>query len=151
MTEPHRPATRRATPDDLPALHEITTLLKEDSPFARRGLRALEEGNLYMTSADGKPAALGWIEHSFFDQGFVALVIARREFRRAGHAAALMQAMEEACRTPKLFVSTNLTNHPMQQLLRKRGYVYCGTIDQLDPGDPEVFFVKNLHAAAGEK
>jgi hypothetical protein len=41
----------------------------------------------------------------------------------------------------KLFTSTNRSNLPMQALLAKLGFVQCGEVNELDPGDPELFFV----------
>jgi RimJ/RimL family protein N-acetyltransferase len=46
------------------------------------------------------------------------------------------------CKTPKLFTSTNQSNKPMQKLLGKTGFTFCGQIDALDEGDPEMFYVK---------
>lgn len=57
-----------------------------------------------------------------------------------------MQALERRCATPKLFTSTNVSNLPMQALLRKLGYHESGIIFNLDPGDPELVYWKVLRA-----
>ena len=52
-----------------------------------------------------------------------------------------MAALEED--TPdRVFVSTNESNQPMRTLLVGRGYKVSGIIEDLDPGDPELFFVR---------
>jgi len=39
----------------------------------------------------------------------------------------------------------------MQRLLARLGFVTCGFIDELDPGDPELVFVKKLDAASDRR
>jgi len=43
-----------------------------------------------------------------------------------------------------LFITTNLSNLPMQSLLVKLGYVLSGVIPYLDEGDPEIVYFKRL-------
>ena len=54
----------------------------------------------------------------------------------------LLEDFEQA-HPPKMFTSTNLSNAPMQRLLRARLWNPCGILNGLDEGDPEVFFVKS--------
>ncbi|HAA85639.1 MAG TPA: N-acetyltransferase, partial [Kosmotogaceae bacterium] len=56
----------------------------------------------------------------------------------------LMRHVEGLCESERLFTSTNQSNEPMQSLLEKMGYKRSGVIDDLDPGDPEVFFSKKV-------
>jgi len=60
----------------------------------------------------------------------------------------LLRHIEALVETDQFFITTNLSNHPMQRLLARLGYVSCGFIDQLDPGDPEIVYVKTLKKAA---
>jgi ribosomal protein S18 acetylase RimI-like enzyme len=64
-------------------------------------------------------------------------------FRRRGIAARLLAAYERGCIGEPLFVSTNESNHPMHELLNRSGYQRSGSVDNLDPGDPEVFYFKS--------
>lgn len=64
------------------------------------------------------------------------------EFQRRGVAAALMDDIERAHADQRLFVSTNESNTPMRDLLTALGYAPAGQVDRLDPGDPELFFVR---------
>ena len=53
-----------------------------------------------------------------------------------------MQKMRELCQTDRLWTSTNLSNHPMQGLLRRLGYRLSGVLHYLDPDDPELVYVQ---------
>jgi hypothetical protein len=56
----------------------------------------------------------------------------------------LLRHLESFCETSKLFISTNLSNLPMQSLLAKLVYVLSGVIHNLDEGDPELVYFKRL-------
>lgn len=64
------------------------------------------------------------------------------KYRHCGIGFALLNHLFAICKTQKLFTSTNKSNEPMQKLLGKSGFSFCGEIDALDEGDPELFFVK---------
>jgi len=91
-------------------------------------------------------AIVGYVilEYTFFGLGFVSLLYTHHEHRRGGIGTRLMQHAEDICTTEKLFTSTNLSNHPMQNLLASRRYKLSGVIHDLDKGDPELFYVKFL-------
>jgi hypothetical protein len=55
-----------------------------------------------------------------------------------------MKYLESYCRTAKLFTSTNLSNVPMQMLLRKLAYKLSGVIHGLDENDPELIYCKAI-------
>ena len=84
------------------------------------------------------------LEYSFFDLGFISMVCTAPGYRRQGIASLLIQYAERLCRTEKIFTSTNRSNQPMLNLLRKLNYTYSGEVDNLDPGDPEQFFYRWL-------
>jgi GNAT superfamily N-acetyltransferase len=90
---------------------------------------------------DGEPAGLavvGW----FFSNPFLDLIVTAERLQRRGVASALLDEIERAHADQKLFVSTNLSNDVMRALLPARGYLPAGQVDHLDPGDPELFFVR---------
>ncbi len=82
----------------------------------------------------------------FFNREFVALVIVGASNRRQG--VAILDAMEVTCAGETVFTSTNESNLPMRRLLAKRGYQPSGRIENLDPGDPELVFMKVLRNRA---
>lgn len=90
---------------------------------------------------DGRPAGfavMGW----FFSNPFLDLIVTDQRFQRRGVASALLDEIERKHAGEKLFVSTNVSNAIMRALLLARGYLPSGQVDHLDPGDPELFFVR---------
>ena len=55
-----------------------------------------------------------------------------------------MRQAEETCPSDDLFTSTNQSNIPAQRLFEKLGYTKTGIIENLDEGDPEIFYFKRL-------
>ena len=82
----------------------------------------------------------------FFGHPFLERIATHPDHRRLGVAQALMANLEvELLAHPagdRLFVSTNESNDEMRTLLAKRGYKVSGVVENLDLGDPELFFVK---------
>ena len=64
--------------------------------------------------------------------------------RRSGIGSALIQYIEGFCKSDRIFTSTNSSNKPMQDLLKKLEYNQSGIVYDLDPGDPELFYSKKL-------
>ncbi len=77
----------------------------------------------------------------FFGNAFLELLFVADDSRRQGIGASLVQAFAATTDAPKLFTSTNESNTPMRALLDRLGWMRCGWIDQLDPGDPELIYV----------
>ena len=77
----------------------------------------------------------------FFGHPFLELIASSPQVRRQGVASALMTNIEAGIIDDRMFVSANESNEAMRQLLIKRGYRVSGMVENLDPGDPEIFFV----------
>jgi ribosomal protein S18 acetylase RimI-like enzyme len=77
----------------------------------------------------------------FFGHPFLERIATDPAQRRRGIASALMANIEVGFEGDRLFVSTNESNTVMRELLVKRGYRVSGMVENLDPGDPELFFV----------
>ena len=92
----------------------------------------------------GRNAGESLFDGSFFDRGFVWLIWVEEPFRRMGVASALMLQAEKDCPSDDLFTSTNLSNIPAQRLFEKLGYTRTGMVENLDEGDPEIFYFKCL-------
>lgn len=63
---------------------------------------------------------------------------------RRGVGLRLLAAAMAACRTAKLFTSTNQSNLAAQRLFAGAGFVRSGHIEHLDEGDPELLYVSFL-------
>jgi GNAT superfamily N-acetyltransferase len=104
---------------------------------------ALVEDRLLVAEREGE--IVGYAIHGrFFEFDFIELLVVRPRYRRTGVATALVAGIESRSRTGKLFTSTNRSNIAMQRLCAHLGYLPSGVVENLDDGDPELFFVKRL-------
>jgi GNAT superfamily N-acetyltransferase len=132
---------RAATRNDLPSLSVFKPLVHEVADVARLE-HLIDSGDFFVALFENQIVGITARDQSFFDQDFIPKLFVLESFRKHGIGQALMNAMTRACRTEKIFSSTNLSNVPMLKLFRKLEWTYAGTIDHIDAGDPEVFFVK---------
>jgi GNAT superfamily N-acetyltransferase len=132
---------RIATSADLPALEPmLPTFL--DPPYKRaRFERALAEGAVSVLTDGVEPAAFLWT-NEFFGHSFVNLLAVATEHRRRGYAGRLLAHAEQRRLTDRVFTSTNASNEPMHAVLARYGWRRCGVVHDLDPGDPEIVYVK---------
>jgi ribosomal protein S18 acetylase RimI-like enzyme len=111
----------------------------------RRFIRhAVAEGSAFVAERGGGVVGYAVLEHTFFGHGFVSMLVVHPDHRRAGVGSALMRQAEGACRSARIFTSTNRSNRPMQALLEGLGYVRSGIVEDLDPGDPELIYSRPL-------
>jgi len=121
----------------------------DETVFGNRSRRhfiaqALQSAQAAVARADGKLCGFVVLEQTFFSNGFISLLVVHPDFRRRGVATALMRIAERDCPTPKLFTSTNESNTAMRRLCERLGYAPSGRIENLDEGDPEIVYFKNL-------
>ncbi len=142
---------RPADEVDLPALFGLDHMAGQDGERREEIRRAVAAQQCHLVDEDGRILGYVIFDHGFFGQGFVHTLYVAEAARGQGTATALMRHAETLCVTPKLFTSTNLSNHPMQSLLGRLGYRLSGVIHDLDEGDPELIYVKYLphHCAGG--
>lgn len=143
------PLVRAAKPNELEALIEVDTYAQSHSSRVAELERALGTQACLLAELQGKPVGYVVVEHSFFGQGFVPLVCVARSHQRLGIGTTLLSAAEEACRTPKLFTSTNASNQAAQRLFLRAGFVRSGVIENLDAGDPELVYFKAVGSNGG--
>jgi GNAT superfamily N-acetyltransferase len=82
-------------------------------------------------------------KRSFFDRDFVRLVSVDSSRRRSGIARALLTAVVARATSETVFISTNVSNSAMRELLSMDRWIPSGTLSGLDEGDPEVVFWKS--------
>jgi len=137
-------AVRLAATRDRRAIAECDPRVGAD--LDRRELvdAAIAARHCWVADRGSAVAGYGVLTTNFFARDFVELVFVAEEHRRKGIGDAILETVERARRADRLFTSTNESNAAMRALLEKRGYAPSGRIENLDPGDPELVFVKFL-------
>ncbi len=135
---------RLATALDYEGLVSVDLVAQRD-PVRQALLRHHIEGGRCWVAAD-QERAVGFLvlEYTFYEHGFVSLLMVRQDSRRRGVGRALLRNAISICATPKLFTSTNESNSPMRSLLLEQGFEASGVIHNLDEGDPELVFFRRV-------
>jgi GNAT superfamily N-acetyltransferase len=133
---------RKAAAEDFDALPAVDPMLLTSPARADEVRRLLSLGDSWLAELDGSLVGYGLVSSHFFSKPFVDLVVVNQSARRRGIGSALMSRCEAAHTNDRMFTSTNESNAPMRALLAKIGFEESGVIDNLDPGDPELVFVK---------
>ena len=105
----------------------------------------LRGGQAYVAMDRGAACAYAALGHAYFRKPTIEMLMVAETHRRKGIARQLVGWLEAQAAGPEIWTSTNLSNHPMQRLLASLGYELTGFINNLDPGDPELFFYKKLN------
>jgi GNAT superfamily N-acetyltransferase len=134
--------TQTACSKDLPYFLNAIAQIGVPADLGESYRSAMEKGRCLLAGRFQVPEGMLIVEPSFFGRPFISLVFVEESARRSGVGSALMSAAEVMCAGKDLFTSTNVSNHAMQMMLQKRGYVSAGVVLHLDPGDPELIFVK---------
>jgi len=139
---------RRALPADVPAL--VACDAHAQAHIARQ--EALQAwalaGAILLAESGARVRGFVVLEHGLFGHGFIPLLGVAPDARRQGLALRLLGAAEAACRTAKLFTSSNASNAAARALFERAGFVRSGTIENLDAGDPELVYFKAVPEAA---
>lgn len=122
---------------------DLTNIIGID-PLHRADLigNAIKRGECYIAVYDADIKGFAIMNDKFFGNGFIELLMVAEKDRRCGIGSALLNHLFAVCNTEKLFTSTNQSNEPMRKLVAKSGFAFCGQIDALDEGDPELFFIR---------
>lgn len=132
----------RAAASDWSAIAEIDSVAAAGDHARQNSIRRWCEQDVVLMAQDASgPLGYSVLEHNFFEQGFITMLMVVPRARRQGVGARLLTAVETTCMAPKLFTSTNTSNHPMQQLLQRAGWQPAGLLHGLDEGDPELFYL----------
>ena len=138
------PEFRLAKFADLESIFKVDPTAQREKYRIEIIRRAVENGACFIACSD---EVIGYaiLEYTFFEMGFMSLLVIHPDRWRTGLGSGLMRHLESICRTGKIFTSTNQSNLPMQALLSKLGYERSGIIHGLDEGDPELIFKKEIY------
>lgn len=136
------PAVRPAAATDWAGLCELDSTAATGDEARRSNLRRwCEQGSALVAEDASGPLGYAVLEYTFFEQGFVTMLMVAPSARRRGVGSRLLDEAAAVCTAPKLFTSTNVSNHPMQRLLRHAGWRPVGLLHGLDENDPELFYL----------
>lgn len=100
-------------------------------------------GQCHIARLDSRPVGYVVLTRNFFRSPFIEMLLVAETDRRTGIGRALIGHC--VVLTPpgeKLWTSTNQSNSPMRNLLPQLGFEPAGQVEHLDPGDPELFFLR---------
>jgi ribosomal protein S18 acetylase RimI-like enzyme len=134
---------RKAKPEDINRLKQIDHLSyrPERASFIER---AVSCGQAWVAVVKSEVVAYAVLDRSYFERPTISMLMVSSQQRRSGIGNRLVEYLEQICEGQEIWTSTNLSNTPMQRLMAKRGYHLTGFIDNLDPGDPELFYFKKF-------
>ena len=135
---------RRAVLADIPRLYVLDHVARDDADRRSSIDRAIREARSWVIEQDDLVLGYGIISHEFFGRSFLDLIYVEEQSRGQGLGPKLIEALEQQSKSPSLFTSTNQSNLHMQHVLEGLGYEPSGIIDNLDPGDPELVYVKHM-------
>ena len=140
MTAP--PAVvRPAWGADIASLRHVDPRMAE-APRARMAQNLLGLGRSWIADIAGAPVGFALTSHGFFSKPMIELLVVAERHRRKGIGLMLLQQCEAAHTDDRIFISTNASNTAANALLAKAGFQGSGIIYNLDPGDPELIYVK---------
>ena len=104
----------------------------------------LRQNQAYVAIDKGLPCGYAVLGQAYFRRPTIEMLTVVESHRRKGIGRRLVGYLEAQVSGPEIWTSTNLSNHRMQSLLASLGYELTGFINNLDPGDPELFYFKRL-------
>jgi ribosomal protein S18 acetylase RimI-like enzyme len=140
--DPGEFVVRRASESEADTLIGIDTVAAEGNDERQASIRRWCRQGLAVVAEDmSGPLGYCVVEYTFFEQGFVTMLMVAPSARGSGVGHRLLNAVAASCTAPKLFTSTNVSNHPMQRLLQRAGWSPVGLLHGLDEDDPELFYL----------
>lgn len=134
---------RQAVRSDTPKLYALDHIGRHDEERRSFVDRAIRDERCWVIEQRDVVTGYGVISHEFFGRSFLDLIYIDERSRGQGLGPKLIRVLEQQSKSASLFTSTNQSNLHMQHVLESLGYEPSGIIHNLDPGDPEVVYVKH--------
>lgn len=135
---------RKAIESDIVNISAIDHVAEAEEERKRHIKKWVAEGHTVVATNEDRVVGYAVLEYTFYFQGFISMLMVNASNRREGIGTALISNLESACKTSKIFTSTNESNKPMQALLAKLSYQHSGVVYNLDESDPELIYFKHL-------
>ena len=134
----------KALKSDFEAICDLDHMVLGNSNRQDFLAKMVKEEQCLIAKIKGSLVGFAILEQTFYEQGFISLLIVHPDYRRRGVTTALIRRIEEICPTEKLFTSTNESNVIMQRVCKALGFVRSGYIENLDESDPEIIYFKRV-------
>jgi len=135
---------RKSKPEDIKAIIAFDHVVKYEPERKLFIRKSVKNKNCYVALIDKIPIGYAVLEYTFFGYGFISMLYLKKKYRKRGIGEKLMKHLEGKCKTQKIFTSTNKSNKPMQNMMKKMKYRKSGIIHNLDPNDPELIYFKKI-------
>lgn len=134
---------RSAKASELASLEKMPHALHYDHhlSFIRHALGTKE---CLVAEVDGGIAGYVVWDRGFYARPFLWMLGVDPAHQHLGVASQLIENVETLNAGLTIYTSTNESNAAMQHLLAERGFEAVGRLENLDPGDPEIFYFKRL-------
>ncbi|HLK24353.1 MAG TPA: GNAT family N-acetyltransferase [Caulobacteraceae bacterium] len=126
---------------DIASLRRVDPRMAEPAR-ARLAQTLLGLGRSWIADVAGQPAGFALTSLGFFSKPMIELLVVSEPHRRKGIGLALVERCEAAHGDDRIFASTNASNAAANALFAKAGFQGSGVVYNLDPGDPELIYVK---------
>lgn len=142
MDGPYAIVIREASPEVVGALVGFDPMAQAGDATRRTAIEAWVSAGYTLVAESGTDIVgyVATLPGHLFGRDFVTMLIVHPGHRRRGVGRALLDAAVKRATSNRVFTSTNTSNTPMRALLASRDWLYSGTLDGLDPGDPEEFY-----------
>ena len=135
----------KAKIEDLDEILELDYLVVGSLDRGNFIKESIERDNCFILR-DNTIKALLIYDKSFFDNTFISLVVVHPLERRKGYASKLIKELIKTAPTDKIFSSTNKSNLTMKKVFKSLGFIESGLVENLDEGDPEIFYYMKKEA-----
>lgn len=131
--------------EDSAAIKAIDSSVVSDPTRAEFIDVSLQEGVVQVALLDGVIVGYIVINRSFFRRPTLEMLMVAEDHRGSGIGKSLIRkAQDKVGPGNEIWTSTNESNSRMQSLLASEGFQRTGRIENLDPGDPELVYFKQL-------
>lgn len=143
-----RPDKKQTMPARLARSSDLAAVIAMDPNAAENVARrrflesSVARGETWLALTDEEPCGFVVLSYSFYENGFIPLLVVHEAARRRGVGRSLLDHAAGVCKTAKLFTSTNQSNAAMRALLAVACFEPSGIINNLEPNDSELVYVR---------
>jgi ribosomal protein S18 acetylase RimI-like enzyme len=136
----------KAIVQDLESVSDLDALAFGPPPRPDTLRSAIDYGTCWVARQVDRIVGFARVDSFLHGHGFLGVIAVHPDHRRQGIATALVNRLEAACPTDRLFTAIDLSNVAMHRLGEALGFVRSGQVEELDEGHTELIYVKRLES-----